>query len=201
MLSGNPSYKVDSGATQQMFDQSVARPAIQQFQEITRPGIIEENVGNGTLWSSMRANAEAKAASDLESNLAGQKSQLLYQDELSRRDLAESGANRAAGLMPTALQNQSNIYQQAIQQGSIEQQIDQFGLTAAYQEWQRTRPENTPYLQMALNYLNTPTEMAYQPAQQTSTMASLVQLLAPLIGGMGQAAGQQMDWRKLILGQ
>lgn len=259
LLSGEPAYQVDPRQTEALFQQAVAAPTIRQFQEEILPAIQEQHVGTGTLYSTMRAQAEAREASRLASELAAQRAQWARAEQEAARQAAESAANRAAGLLPSALawalesqaqpvqlglaarsqlaterlgladaltraagqagQLGSSIFEQALaargqlaselfrgselnlaareqlfnealnqvrttadlaallgQLGGQQQQLETEDLRARYQEWLRTRPENSPYLELAMRFLGEPMMAYYQPAAQLDPLAQLLQV-------------------------
>lgn len=210
MLSGQPVYQVDTAATQRAIESAQA-PALRQFTEQILPATREQYVGGGTFWSRARQEAEAKAASQLAENLAAQRAQGALQDIEAQRQAALTGAQIAAQVAPTAssyaLQSAMQPFQaamtarsQALQEalGMRESQLQaaqalagmagqQYGMESdalqrAYQEWLRTRPEASPYLQMAFQFLNIPMMAAYQTPQRISPWAQAAGLLGNLAG-------------------
>jgi len=112
-----PSTTITPETTQNYWESTVRDPALQNWEQNTKGNIL---AGAGTLHSGYTANTLAREYANLQNNLQGQRGNLMYQDELSRRQLAESGAGR---------------YQNTIQQmlaalglGGVENIVDKPGM-------------------------------------------------------------------------
>lgn len=105
----------DPAATTQAFQQSVADPARQAFQEQTVPGIAERFAGVGATNSSGFNRALLNEAGNLESSLAGTLSQALLQGQQGQQALQSQGVSQAMQFaqLPQASQSQDiqNILQ------------------------------------------------------------------------------------------
>ena len=100
-LSGSPSFQSNPSVTQGYFNTGIKTPLLKAFDEEIRPRIRDSYAAQNALFSSRRALAEQKALGDLSTNLAGQLSGLIYNDQQLAAQLAEGAANRqlsAAGL-------------------------------------------------------------------------------------------------------
>lgn len=211
MLSGQPVFQVDTQATQRAIEAAQA-PVIRQFQEQILPQVREQYVGGGTFWSRARQEAEARAAASLAESLAAQRAQGALADIEAQRQAALAGAQIAAQVAPTAMQygletsmqpfqaalaareqalrealgraeTQLQAAQLAGQLGGQQYQIEQSALDRAYQEWLRTQPESSPWLQMAFQFLGVPMLAAYQPPMQVSPWAQAAGMFTNLLTG------------------
>lgn len=108
VLQGQPAFQVNPETTQQFYEQSIRDPAVKEFKETIMPGLNESFSGPG-FWSSGRAKATEDAYSDLSSNLASQRANLYYQDELSRRQSLTDASNRLANVAPGAVQMEATM--------------------------------------------------------------------------------------------
>ena len=221
MLSGQPAFTVDTEATQRALEAAQA-PVVRQFQEQLLPQLREQYVGGGNFWSRARQEAEARAASSLAESLAAQRAQGALSDIEAQRQAALQGAQIAAQVAPVAanfaLQSAWQPFQAAMaarqqalsewQAGTGTQleaarlsgalagqqyQIEQDALTRAYQEWLRTRPESSPYLQMAFQFLGIPMMAAYQPPAYISPWAQALGLFGNLTSAWLQGGAPSLS--------
>lgn len=118
-LSGDPSSKINRATTEQFIQQGIADPARRGFERGTLQQIKSSYAGPG-FWGSARAKAETTGRSDVEAQINALGSQYRYQDEQSRRNLAESAANRSLAAIPSALNVQNNPLGQQQQAANIE---------------------------------------------------------------------------------
>lgn len=240
LLSGAPSTNINERATEEFYKTRVEAPALKTFTEEVLPRIRDEHIATGNFYSRARAQAEARAASDLAAALASERAKLAYADEQARRQLAETAAQRALGAAGTAasyalesqwqpfqaglaarelagsefqqawtrgmgerqqkvaetesdwrraldeFSSRMSALQQALQFGGVGQQHAQDVLTAAYQQWEASQPWNSPYLQMALQFLGVPMLAAYQPPQRVSPLAQFLSAVSPIVSGLAQ---------------
>lgn len=211
VLSGAPAYQVDFEATQRALTAAQA-PALRAFREEILPAVREQFVGTGQFWGTARQQAEAREASRLAEALAAQRAQATLQDIEAQRQAALEGARMAAGALPAALSYTLEGAMQPFQAGlaareqawretlgayearlgaaralagmaGLQYQMEQNALERAYQEWLRTRPEASPYLQMAFQFLGVPMIGLYQPPYQPSPWAVGASILGQLLGG------------------
>jgi hypothetical protein len=170
-LSGTPSYDASSGAVEKLFKQGVANPALRAFDQDVAPRIREGFAAGGAMMSSRRGDAQRKALGDLQASLSGQLGQMQYNNMGLQASLAESAAQRQ--LQGVGLANQQALMP-AQRASALTQALAPFQAqaqqqaTGQYQEWLRTRPENSPYLAAAQNYVNSPQMAAYQTAPGTN---------------------------------
>jgi hypothetical protein len=131
-LSGAPSTNVNADVTEDFYRNSIERPAIEQYENVTRPEWMQRVSG---IHSSARDRLESEGLQNLYGGLAQQRGNLMYQDEQARRDLAESAAGRqmqgigaASGL---SSQEQQAWYNQNVLNQNQWDTSNKYGLGAA----------------------------------------------------------------------
>jgi hypothetical protein len=134
-LAGTPSTTVNTQTTEDFYRNAIERPAVQQYEEQTRPAWMQKT---SNIHSSARDIQEQQGYEDLYSGLQSQRANLMYQDEQARRGLAESAAQRQMSALGIGQQmtaqdqsvwNQQN--QNALSQSQLGLQQGQLGLGAA----------------------------------------------------------------------
>ncbi len=71
--------------------------------------------------------------------------------------------------------------------GEAIRQADQLGLDRQYSEWLRTRPENSPYLQAALNFMGLPTTATHVIPGQRGIGSDLISITPEILAVLLQA--------------
>jgi len=181
-LSGEPSTTISPEATEEYFQKEIFDPTIRRYREEILPLMGEQYIGSGTYWGNARAEAQRKALRDVAEDLTGQYATLKYQDELSRRDLAENAANRAltaGGQLGQLRSEEFGRQQNLLQAEGVSRLLNQAQLDWDYNEFLRTQPEAAPYITYALQLLGIPmlTQMGVQGQQGGN------------LGGIGTGAG------------
>jgi hypothetical protein len=145
---------------EQYYRDTIYQPALKNWQEDILPQISESYAGpnGGGFYGSARGNAVTRNARDLSSSLAAQRAQLAWN--------VQQNVPNAVAAANSLSQTESNIQ-------SMPRLIQDYGMQKLYDEWVRTRPENSPYLNAALNFLNlsTVTER-YRPTQLSQSQAA-----------------------------
>lgn len=181
MLAGEPSFALDPATMREYFDKSVAAPAIQTFDREIAPRLSASFAARGGTFSTRRGEATQQALGDLQNSLAGQYAQTAWSAQQLGAQLAEAAANRQAAAIPLAQQvaAQPLARAQAMTQTLAPfQQQAQAGADAAYEEFLRTSPENSPWNTLALQYMGVPATALYQKGAN------------PMVGaGIGAAGG------------
>ena len=168
--------------------QQAAMPVAQQAMAQMMPQMKEEFVGTGTRLSQGLVDRGGQLAQNLSQQVAA-----------GAQQAAQQGMQTAASLYPAVLgaeQAQMQYpWQQAqagMQMGEMARQIEQQQLTAQFQEFLRTQPENAPLLQAMLQALGLQTQQTVVDPGQESFLASLLQGMAPGVGmGLGAALGSR----------
>lgn len=95
LSSGDPSTEVNEALSREFVQRSIADPAMSRLRQETIPMLNQRFGGGRGFWGSARLRASQKAVQDTQNQISSQLGQVLYQDEQSRRALAESGLGRA----------------------------------------------------------------------------------------------------------
>ncbi len=159
-LSGEPSFDVSDEATAERFERGVAAPLRRDFETNIAPLIDESFASRGGSFSSRRGEARARALTDIslrgQSILAGQQ----QENQQLQAALSESAANRqmaGVGLAEQVSMAPLLRSQALTTTGAPFQLYEQSLRDAQYSEFLRMAPENNPYVQAALGYLNVQT--------------------------------------------
>ena len=196
-LSGAPSTNINPQASEDYFNNSVRAPLMKQFNEDIMPQVRERYNSGGMFYGTPRERAENNALQDLEGNLVSQKSNLAYQDEQARRDLAESAAKRQLAALPQGLAySQEPLTRVAASQnyGDLPRTLEQTDLGNQFNEWLRTQPQNNPAIQTAMNYINMTQKGMYQQPGAVGIIGSLdPTAVGSGLGGMGYGGSYSMS--------
>lgn len=189
---GTPSFRFDPKTADEFYRKSVEAPLLRDFDRNIAPRIAQSFAGVGA-FSSRQGTAIADALSGLNTNLAGERSRIMYQDRAMAAQAAEAAAGRRFGAMSTNAQLSDAAMGRSLQASQLASQFDLQPLLAGgqmasllapfqqrvdmqaqagYNEFLRTLPENSPYTALALNFINQQ-HQAFMPQQ----------------GGLGAALG------------
>jgi hypothetical protein len=182
--SGLPAWQWDEGRTAKQFE-NFAIPTMNTWRQTVMPLVREQyNSVPGGLYSRDRASGIVNTANEYYGRYVQPKMYDAYQSDINRAfQSTEAAAARrapAAQLLSQLPFQQFGGYASA---ADIMRQYRQAPLTAQYQEFLRTSPEQSPWLQYAINYLGVP---------MTNTVALQGQqgLLSQILGmGGGLATG------------
>lgn len=142
---------------EQYYRDTLYQPALKNWQEDILPVLNESYAGpsGGGYWGTARANAAGKSARDLTDTLAAKRAELAWNVQQN---------------VPNAIAAANALTQTEAQAQQTPRLVQQFGLEKLYNEWVRTRPENSPYLKAALDFLNLSTVTnTYDPASEANT--------------------------------
>jgi len=153
---GQPAYEVTPETTEQYYQQAIRAPMMKEWREIAEPAIREAYAGPG-YWGSARAEAQAKGAETLATELGSKRAELYYQDELARRQALESAAGREATYALPYATGQAEMLGTA---GQYARMIDQEQALAGLQRWlmgetvEGVAPtQYNPFMQLAFQLL------------------------------------------------
>ena len=140
------------------FESGVKAPAMREFTETILPGIAEKYAGKGAIRSGAMTKEMMDSATNLQSDLSGQLSNLLFQGseshatrELQRKLGMEGISSTAMNQIIQLLMNQPlDTLGTALPIAQQEQTFAQNPLTEAFIKWQMSQDYNNPWLQ----YLN-----------------------------------------------
>jgi hypothetical protein len=191
VLSGKPSWESDPAKTEAFYQDSIRDPSVREFNKTTMPLITEGFSGPG-FWSSNRAGATTDAVTGLGEQLNKAHSDLLYADEMGRRQALESAAGRQAQAAPRAVELESSMLGTA---GQWSRQIEQEKVASELARWLsgeeingKSIPSYNPNMQLALSLLGIQPFTYSQ--KQTKTGKGL---LNSMFGGIGSGIGSMMD--------
>jgi hypothetical protein len=179
----------------ELFERGIRGPTIRRFREETLPQIRESFIGPGQLFGTARAEAERRAARDIEEQLGAQEAQLQLAAEERRAALGEGALQRmgeALGLAPDVTRAIQGFpleqAEAALSLGGLERQLAAAQLQAELQEFIRTQPESSPIISQALQLLGIPTRENI--VREAPAPGPLEQALGTFGGALlGQAAG------------
>lgn len=143
------------GDFNQRFNAAYTEPAMQEFTNNILPSIGEQYAQTGSFWGSQRSEEQANAGANLAAALAKQREASRQQDYQNRMGLVEA---------------LNNI-------GNRQQEIER-------EEFVRTRPENNPYAQLALEMLNIPAMTQYYQEGQQGALPGLLRAGGNIAAGM-----------------
>ena len=156
VLSGKPAYEINPDISKQYFEKSIKPIMSREFYGTTLPAISEKFAGPG-YWSSARALAETDATGRYAENLGAAEADLVYKDELARRQALESAATRSAGV---ALPSVEALVSDVGTAGEYARSIQQEQTLSDYQRWlagetvEGVAPSQyNPFLQLAFQLL------------------------------------------------
>ncbi len=202
LLAGEPSTEVNPELTEKYFSEGIYDPMFRSMKEDIIPEI--EGAYAGNYWGTPRAEATTGAWTDFEEGMSGVLSELIYADEQTRIGLEESANDRqlaATGVAGQMAQIEENInmgrINAAMTYGSLPRVLMQAELDANYNEWLRTRPEYSPVVNQALQFMNVPSP--YTPIitpGEEGALPGIMGTIESMIGGyfmgpMGAEMGEQ----------
>jgi len=162
------------------FTQSVERPLLRTFEEQVIPQ-INRRFGGTAFYSSERATAQDRAMRELAQALASARAEMAFR----ARESALQRALQAARLAPDVQVQELSVLQNALQAGAVPRQVEQAGLTAEYQEFQRRIAERNERIRQALAVLG------IRPFENIAVVTpGQTGFLTALAGGVGQGFGQ-----------
>lgn len=204
MESFKPAYDINPQASKDYWEKTLL-PEYQDTWENTTLPQFNESFSGPQWWSSNRANQLTDLVGNYGKFLSGEEAELLYKDELARREALENAMNRTVQGASTAgnlVTQGSNILSQA---GQAQRTIDQEKIAGQLQKWLmggqdpsgQTNAISNPNVSLAMSLLGF-SPFAYQTTS-TSTGGGLgyniVAGAAPAIGGAVSNLGQQfLNW-------
>lgn len=204
-LRGTPStVDLSPGTTSKFFSQYVAAPAAETFDRHIAPRIRSAFGGVGA-FSSRQGDAVGSALSDMNTQLTQQLGDFQFKNQAQQAAYNFQGQESAAErqmrsiALADVVANRDLSNAGALMQAiSPFQQYEQAKLDTARSEWERMLPENSPWLRIAMDYLNRNQSVTYNPQQRGGIGGALGGALglgmlgsgaAGLFGGGTAAAG------------
>jgi len=162
----------------------IRKPAIKNLQEVVLPEVEESFAGPGTFWSSARAEAEQNATQNTADQMATGEANLRYNTKQAAMDRKVQAIPGATNLLLAPAELTSALSQSLFSMGTQINAQSAQTMLLQYQDWLRTQPENSPYLNAALSMLGIPFMYAFL---QQPTQGALGQLLQGIGAIMGTA--------------
>lgn len=165
------------------FEQGVRAPAMRNLNETVLPAIAEKYASKNALRSGAVMKEMFDTAGNLESDLSGQLSQLLYQGsevnanrELQRKLGLESTYTSGMNQVIAQLLGQPiNTMNAALPIAQQEQTLEQLPFTEAYNKWSSSQAYNNPWLQYLQQALGTNALQNIVNPGSSGLMPSLIQ--------------------------
>jgi hypothetical protein len=155
-LSGKPAYQIDPSITERYFNESIRPIMMREFEDVVKPAVAEQFSGTG-YWGSERARKMVDATERFSENLAATKSQLVYADEMARRQSLESAAGRQAAAAGPAYEAMLSDVGNA---GRYARQVKEQQTLSDLQRWfsgetidGKRGKQYSPFVQLAMQYL------------------------------------------------
>lgn len=165
----------DPTADRDFFETAIRRPAMQEFEDVTMPNVMERFVGQNAMDSGAARRAVAKAGGDLQMGLSAKLADILYG---GRR---ESEARRER-MVPMAADYEMSPVRAAMDVGGVQRGIERETMAEPYEKWLYSRPYANPWLQYAMPTLGLQTfDTTFLPGQAST---------ANRLGRIGRTAGQ-----------
>lgn len=194
-LSGTTS-KVDLSpdATAKFFAKYVATPAMDTFSKKIAPRITQQFANVGA-FSSRQGDAVASSLTDLNNSLMTQLGDWQFKNMQAQAGYdfqgQENAANRQAQAISLAQQVQNSPLTSAALLTNVLQPLQghqQSVLDAAYNEFQRMAPENSPWLRLGMDYLGRNSSVTYNPQRNGGIGAAIggaagLGMALPALGG------------------
>ena len=181
-LGGQMLSPIDMSASRNWFEQNVVPQYQQQFQRMAAPA-LEQAKGMGAGVSSSAMNrAIAEQAGGMSQYLGDVGYQYMLQEQEAQRQREQLNAQYrmgAAGQMEPERAEQLGMVAASQQYGGLQ-------FMREMQEWLRTRPEYSPIIQQALDFLNI-SMMGVAP--QGSAMGGAAAGAGGMLGGIGSLMG------------
>jgi len=134
ILAGTPAYTVDPQQSQNYYQSAFYDPAMREYQQRILPGVLESASGAG-FHSSDTLSQMGKSATDLETNLAAKRAELVYQDVMAGRTAQESAAARQSAMAGSPTNVMTGYTQQLGTAGQYARQIEQEKIQGDLARW------------------------------------------------------------------
>jgi len=153
MAEGGLPYETGPEWAEQYYQESIRPTYLKEYEEITKPGIESAYAGPG-YWGSARAKAVGKSSEDLATTLASKRAELMYGEEMMKRQALEAAQGRilpagqaiaTGGVLERDIAHETSM--ENLQRFLRGEQVEVGGET--YQ----IDPQMGPYAQLALQLL------------------------------------------------
>jgi len=134
ILAGTPAYTVDPTQSQNYYQSAFYDPAMREYQTDILPQVLERASGAG-FHSADTLSQMGKSATDLETNLAAKRAELVWQDVMAGRTAQENAATRQGALVGSPTNIMTGYTQQLGTAGSYARQIEQEKIQGDLARW------------------------------------------------------------------
>lgn len=138
LISGKPAYTFDPATTTKAWQETYATPLMQTWEETIMPMVESQYNIPGGFYSTRKGLGVSRAASEF---YGGQVAPTLYGSLQAGEQRGFESAEAAAGRRPGALGLPFEQFTQAAQAAGAKMGLDEKQLTAAFNEFLRTRAE------------------------------------------------------------
>lgn len=184
MLSGKVPYDVGPEYAQKYYEEAIKPGMIAEWEDIVKPQIRESYAGPG-YWSTARMRQESESGEQLARDLSAKRSELMYSEELAKRQAVENAMNR----IPGAQQAVSNVatMERDIEHEKVMDSVTRFLMGEEVDgEYQ---PANNPNVAIALQLLGI-TQYAIAGSSQSQGPNAAYGVASGLSQGLGTYFGQ-----------
>jgi hypothetical protein len=171
-LTGDYKPIVDDAATDALYQRIKNQMLTRELPELQETLAKNANL-SGMYFSGTHSGQQHELLGDTTARLMDTLSQLKYQDEQARRDIAREREARSLAAIPEALALGRETTELPLRQaragielGALPRTLEQARLTADYEEFLRTQAETNPMLAQMLQYLGLRGE-AHEAGKQT----------------------------------
>lgn len=187
LLSGAPAYQIDPATSAAYYRDAVVGPMQQQFGDILRG--LDARYGARFGRSGGQLQAANQAAERFGTQLAGIQGDLVYRDEMARRQALENAQGRIGTGVQAAFgqgaENRANLGALATLGGEQRAIAGQQGVED-YGKWLYSQPYNNPWLGFMGTALSTMPMMQTQTPGILPGLGAAAQGLGTLAGGLGK---------------
>lgn len=194
ILSGQPAYSVDPTQRENYYQTAFYNPAMREYEQNILPQVMERASGAG-FHSSDTLNQMGKSSTDLATNLAAKRAELLWNDVQAGYAAREQAANRQAALAGSPTNIMTGYTQQLGTAGSYARAIENERLQGELSRWLSGETVNgvsnaayNPNTQLALSLLGL-TPFSYGANTQSSGAGLGYGALSGASQGLGSALG------------
>lgn len=174
LLGGGGANKLDPNTTTDYFRENVAKPMYRDFDLHVAPRIKEAFAIGGGSFNSRRGVELSNAIGNINTTVGQQLGQAQLQNQQLGAQLGQSA--QVAGLQLSPQLRNQNLTQAALLENILSPFQENANQTtqATYQDFLRTTPENNPYLNQAMGFVNSSQLGVYNKPNT----------LAPILGGL-----------------
>lgn len=210
ILSGTPAFTVDPTQSQNYYQSAFYNPAMQEYTQKILPQVMESASGAG-FRSSDTLRQMGQSGTDLATNLAAKRAELVWNDILAGRTAQENALTRQSALAGSPTNIMTGYNQQLGTAGSYARQIENEQIQGQLARWLsgetvngQSNPAYNPNTQLALSLLGL-SPFSYGSNTDQTGAGLGYGLLQGLSSGTGSAIGaglvsglSNVNWTNLL---